>query len=128
MAWGWVIINPTGEKLVGNGTKAPDPSNTNNVGEFWALGFGIKAILEAIGTSDPTAEIIIRGDSQIVIYTLIKQWECRAEHLIPLRDRCRDLLLASKFKWIAEWVRREFNTLADEQSRLAYFNADGGTA
>ena len=99
---------------------------TNNVAEWSALGYGLRWLLD---NKPPMTSLIIRGDSQLVIYQLTGEWQCNAPHLIKLRDRCREILaqLAEQtgVAWTAEWVPREQNEEADALSRAAYERETG---
>lgn len=124
MCWAWVI--DAGEHSVESAsTDPPAPQNTNNVAEWMALGWGIRAALTAKANGGECTRLEIRGDSQLVIKQLTGEWGSKAEHLTRLRDRCRKLLWESGIAWDAQWIPREQNDKADALGRKAYFDAEG---
>lgn len=75
---------------------------TNNVGEYWAV---ILALKEAERLKLEQVEVLT--DSMLVVNQVNGAWGCRKEHLLPLRDRIREL--AQKLQASINWVRREEN-------------------
>jgi len=102
-----------GKGLVGAGMLGDDV--TNNVAEYTAL---IKALecLRERGYED--AEVLVRGDSQLVIKQLKGEYKIRSKRLEPLYKKARELL--SSFKVELEWVPRRLNEEADSLSREAF--------
>lgn len=97
---------------------------TNNVAEYTGLKFALDA-LEALATLPPDAELVIRGDSQLVVKQLSGEWRCNHAHLAAFRDACREQLARLGCKWRAEWVPREQNTEADALTAEAYEKETG---
>jgi ribonuclease HI len=87
---------------------------TNNVAEYTAL---IEA-LEYVHEHAPTAQITVRGDSQLVIRQLTGEYRVRSERLRPLWQEASHL--ARDLDITFEWIPREQNEHADGLSRRAY--------
>jgi ribonuclease HI len=122
--YGWVIRDMFGQQLYErHGVSArPGPRSTVNYGEYCALGFALSFLAE----QGWRGELLIRGDSQLVIFQLTDRWRCLNGRLLALRHRCRTLLNdVAHDNWHAEWVAREENTACDELSRRAYTEATG---
>ena len=60
--------------------------------------------------------ILIKGDSQLVIYQYTGRYSCHLPHLYSLREHCINFVKDNNMKVKAEWVRREFNTEADKMT------------
>jgi ribonuclease HI/probable phosphoglycerate mutase len=88
---------------------------SNNVAEYSAL----KRLLELfIKKGKNTSQIIVRGDSQLVIKQMWGTWAMNGGLYIKTALECRDLL--KQFPAISgEWVPREKNALADYLSKDA---------
>jgi ribonuclease HI len=127
MGWGWHLAIGESEELTGVGCKPPGPENTNNVAEYFALGFGLAAVKKLAGERGKPDRLEVRGDSQLVIRQVVGDWECRKVRMLKLRDRCRALAdeILPKSRVAYRWVPREQNGVADELSRRAYFEATG---
>lgn len=88
---------------------------TNNVAEYTALVRALEWLVER-GLCE---ELVVRGDSQLVIKQLKGEYAVRSQRLAPLHRRVRELL--SRFPSVKfEWVPREENGEADSLSRAAY--------
>lgn len=77
---------------------------TNNVAEYLSL----RAALEWLKSVQLKHgyEVVVSGDSQLVLFTLTGRYKTKAAHLIPLRDSCRQLL--NEFgAWDCEWNPRK---------------------
>src|SRR5919199_2848404 len=67
----------------------------------------------------PTESIIIKGDSQLVIYQIKGKYRVKAIKIIPLYQQVK--ILVSKFNDVhIEWVPREENSEADKLTNYAY--------
>ncbi len=87
---------------------------TNNVAEYVAA----ICALEWLVKSGYEGEVVLEGDSQLVIRQMNGEYEVRAEHLGPYHERLRQL--ASRFRRVEyRWVPREENVRADELSKMA---------
>lgn len=63
---------------------------TTNIGSEYA---GLISLLEHLAQAPPAADkIFICGDADVVIHQVTGRWSCRKDHLIPLRDRARELV------------------------------------
>ena len=116
-AWGWHFTQ-NNRKTTDSGYIGPD--KTNNEAAYVAIG---KALRE-IADKKRAGEILVYSDSQIAVKQINGECECHAEQLIPLRDRCRELLRSLPLVKV-EWIPGEKNHQADILSRMAYFEAVG---
>lgn len=80
---------------------------TNNEAEYIGLIVGVKHAIELGAT-----ELVIRGDSKLVVEQVNGRWRCNHEHLMKLRDEAIDLLKTVN-SWQLEWVKRDQNKAAD---------------
>lgn len=88
---------------------------TNNVAEYTAAIEGLKRAAELGAT-----KVLLRSDSQLLIYQLTGRYRVKTAHLVPLHREV--LAYARRFDSITyEHVRRERNTEAD---RLANEGVD----
>lgn len=117
--WGFVIEGP-GFRFEDRGlaTRPYSPHSTNNVAEY----VGAIRALEQLRTMGYTGEVILEGDSQLVIRQMNGEYEVRAEHLKAYHGRLRQL--ARSFRKVEfRWVPREENTVADALSKRAVEDA-----
>ena len=85
-------------------TPYPKPV-TVNVGEYRSV---ILALEKAIHLK--LEQVLLLTDSLLVVNQVRGAWKCRKEHLLPLRDRIRELLLFGfDYEAIVRWVPREEN-------------------
>jgi ribonuclease HI len=90
--------------------------STNNVAEYTAI---IKALEWLLTNNYEDEKIIIRGDSQLVINQIKREFKVKAPKIIPLYRKLTSLI--SKFKHIQiEWIPREQNKEADKLTCRAY--------
>ncbi|HEY1198986.1 MAG TPA: ribonuclease HI [Thermoplasmata archaeon] len=117
--WGFVIEGP-GLRFeeCGLATRPYSPHSTNNVAEYVGA---IRALeqLRSIGYSD---EVVVEGDSQLVVRQMNGEYEVRAEHLKAYHDRLGQLVRSFR-KVEFRWVPREENTVADALSKRAVEDA-----
>lgn len=127
MAWGYVIDAQEAGLFTGGDARAADPSNTNNIAEYYALGFALHRVTDLLNgmMRSKFAGLKIRGDSKLVCEQVNGSWSVKSPHLQPLHKRCLDLLGATGQPWAIEWIPREQNGLADELSRDAYKRLTG---
>ena len=130
--WGFLVKAPGIDGLAQCGHLDAKPDMTNNVAEYVALGKALRFVLDCL--NHPTApliqigrdtEVVIRGDSKLVIEQLNGNWARRSDRLQPLLARCKELLGQITNNWRAEWVPREQNAEADALTRRAYEQATG---
>lgn len=89
---------------------------TNNVAEYTGL---IKALEWLLAHSYENQNIIVRGDSQLVIRQIERNFKVKAGTIIPLYRKVISLI--SKFKHIHfELIPREENKEADKLANYAY--------
>ncbi|MCQ5376670.1 MAG: ribonuclease HI family protein [Candidatus Methanomethylicia archaeon] len=101
-----------GKGFVGAGMFGDDV--TNNVAEYFALIKGMECAI-----SHKLDELVVKGDSQLVIMQMRGAYAVRASRLLDLNRRARELAL--KFKKVSfEWVPRDENAEADMLSRAAF--------
>lgn len=121
-AFGWYLSEDGQEISTGSGPIGIGPLMSNNYAEFYALYRGLQKINEIIeSNSSEKHQIIVRGDSDLVIHIMNKQWRPNSEKLYyPAYElafqelrKIRDRKIAVNF----DWIPREKNTHADELSR-----------
>lgn len=78
---------------------------TNNQAEYMALIRGLKAVIENPQIDALKSEIVIRGDSQLVIKQLNGEWKVKNANMQPLWAEARGLL-TEVGKWQAVWHDR----------------------
>lgn len=86
---------------------------TNNVAEYLAL----KAGLEAAIAINPTAEILVRMDSKLVIEQMSGGWKIKHPDMIQLGAEVQKLVAGRKITWT--WIPREENSRADTLANKA---------
>lgn len=91
---------------------------TNNVAEYYAFGIALTLIRDTIveGT-----DILIMGDSEMLIEQMKGKRAMRSGSYIPAAKRCKQLLteLKTKFNITLKWIPREQNKHADRLSKKA---------
>lgn len=96
------------------------PHATNNVAEYVAA----TRPLEWLASRGYAGEVVLIGDSQLVIRQMQGEYEVRAEHLKAYHEHL--VRLAARFRRVEfRWVPREQNTRADALSKLALEEALG---
>ena len=86
---------------------------TNNQAEYRGLLLGLRQAKELEITN-----LLVFGDSQLVIRQMEGSYRCRNEGLIPLWREANNL--AAEFEAVTyNWIKREHNQKADEQATLA---------
>jgi ribonuclease HI len=89
---------------------------SNNVAEYSALIKGLEW-LQANGFTN--SQIVVRGDSSLVINQINGRFKVKAKRIVDLHKRARDLI--QQFHNLRfEWVDRSKNKEADHLSREAY--------
>jgi len=113
--WGYVIEAP-GVHYEDHGlaTTPYSPHSTNNVAEY----VGAIRALEHLRSMGFTGEVLVKGDSELLIRQMNGEYQVRAEHLKAYHDRLHQL--AAGFRKVEfRWVPREENTVADALSKRA---------
>jgi ribonuclease HI len=113
--WGFVIEGPgLREEDCGLATRPYSPHSTNNVAEY----VGAIRALEHLRSKGYSGDVIMEGDSQLVIRQMNGEYEVRAEHLKAYHDWLAQL--ARSFHRVEfRWIPREENTIADALSKEA---------
>lgn len=116
--YGWVARQGAHRLAVGYGNVAPELPQTNNVGEYSALLAGLQRLADLRAAGHELGEVIVKGDSQLVINQARGVWSVGAVHLIPLCTQAQELARAVGVSaW--RWIKRELNTEADALARQA---------
>ena len=74
---------------------------TNNVGEYKAVLLALQRVLNNL------TPITIYTDSLLVVNQVSGVWACRKHHLLPFRERIRELLVKTGVS--LAWIPREEN-------------------
>ena len=133
--YGWTITDTaTGREIIFNkgvACKPTDRFSTNNHAEYCALGFALRWLWDWKWRGE---ELLIFGDSQLVINQINDVWNINNDHLAELCLRVWTLLsemqlldftgkTPNKFK--CTWVPREQNARCDALTSEAYTEATG---
>jgi ribonuclease HI len=109
LGWGWQIQCADGTLVTGQGERAPQPANTVNVAEYSGLIAGLRAYV-AGGGQGP---LLVQGDSQLIIYQMDGRYGVSNPSLAALNDEAQEILCTIPGMVRFNWVRREFNAVAD---------------
>jgi len=114
------LIKFDGKILFQNSESAPaSPRNSNNVAEYMSLVRGLEWL---IANKYQNEQIIVRGDSQLVIMQMSGEWRAKGGmyyHAYKLAA-----MLAEEFTDITyEWIPRVENDEADQLSRTVLVGA-----
>ena len=112
--YGYVIYQDTEKVNSGCGVVGSGAAMTNNVAEYSAL----KHAAEWVSRNDIVDEIVIKGDSQLVIHQMTGTWQVRSETSKKFVPEIRRLLEGRKTEFV--WIPREQNAEADLLSNIAY--------
>jgi len=113
--WGFVVDGPgMHHEEFGLATRPYSPHSTNNVAEY----VGAIRALEYLRSLEYSGDVVIEGDSQLVVRQMNGEYEVRAEHLKAYHDWLEKLAgLFHKVEF--RWVPREENLRADALSKRA---------
>lgn len=109
-AIGWVLVS--GDGIVAEGSERIGTA-TNNEAEYEALLAGLSAARD-YGFD----EIVIRGDSELIVKQVRGEWDTDAPDLRERRVRARELLMEFD-EWTITHVPRDLNDRADELANEA---------
>jgi ribonuclease HI len=112
--YGYVIYQDGKKVKSGYGVIGSGSGMTNNVAEYTAL----KQAAEWVNQNIPEKEIVIKGDSQLVIRQMDGTWQVTSATSKKFVPEIHRLLEGRKTHFI--WIPREQNIEADELSNLAY--------
>lgn len=118
--YGYAIIWENGQSKGYHGVVGEGEDMTCNVAEYSALIKGLQRLSFIVSKKD---EILIQGDSQLIIYQMIGKYRVNAENLKSFHMEAKTLIEYFKNKDIKiefKWVNREFNSEADRLSKVAY--------
>jgi ribonuclease HI len=106
-----------GSELIasGYGTMRARPTMTNNVAEYAAAGAAIKAALDTVRCPD----LLVCGDSMLVIRQMTGEWGVKGGAYVPVRERLVALVNRCSFSLSWRWIPREENAEADALSMRA---------
>jgi ribonuclease HI len=115
--YGYLVYRDGKKVRNGNGVIGSGTGMTNNVAEYSAL----KHAAEWAVRHCPDDEIVIKGDSQLVIHQMSGTWQVHSETSKKFVPAIRRLLEGRKTSFV--WIPREQNAEADLLSNLAYNQA-----
>ena len=109
---GYVIMNSDETEIIAKGSEFIG-KNTNNYAEYMGMILGIEKALEL-----NIRNLIVKGDSQLVIKQMLKEYSVKATNLIPLYSHANNLI--SRFQEIKFFhIKRNLNTIADKLANEA---------
>ena len=112
--YGYVIYRDGKKVKSGYGVVGSGAGMTNNVAEYSAL----KHAVEWVSRNSMKDEIVIKGDSQLVIHQMNGTWQIKSATSKKFVPEIRRLLEGRKTRFI--WISREQNAEADQLSNVAY--------
>lgn len=109
---GYVLMNSDETEIIAKGSEFIG-KNTNNYAEYMGMILGIEKALEL-----NIRNLIVKGDSQLVIKQMLKEYSVKAPNLIPLYNHSNNLI--SRFQDIKFFhIKRNLNTIADKLANEA---------
>ena len=109
---GYVLMNSDETEIIAKGSEFIG-KNTNNYAEYMGMILGIEKALEL-----NIRNLIVKGDSQLVIKQMLKEYSVKAPNLIPLYNHGNNLI--SRFQDIKFFhIKRNLNTIADKLANEA---------
>jgi ribonuclease HI len=112
--YGYVIYQDGKKVKSGCGVVGSGAGMTNNVAEYSALKQAAEWVRRQVGDE----EIVIKGDSQLVICQMNGTWQVKSETSKKFVPEIRKLLEGRKARFV--WIPREQNAEADQLSNIAY--------
>jgi ribonuclease HI len=112
--YGYLIYRDGKKVKSGFGVIGSGAGMTNNVAEYSGLKFAVSWV-SGNGFDD---EIVIKGDSRLVIQQMNGSWQVKSETSKKFVPEIRSLLGDRKTKFI--WIPRGQNAEADRLSNIAY--------
>jgi probable phosphoglycerate mutase len=86
---------------------------TNNVAEYTALVLALEAAFEI----SPTASVVVRMDSKLVVEQMSGRWKIKHPDMMQLGAKVQKLIAGKDVEFV--WIPREQNTLADALANKA---------
>lgn len=112
------VIYKNGDEIWANSYFVSDDS-TNNVAEYFGLIRGLKRAIKM-----KIKNIIVKGDSQLIIKQMTGQYQVRSESMIELYNIAKELEM--QFETISYLhVYRKYNKRADQLSNEGILKSDG---
>ncbi|PLV59831.1 ribonuclease HI family protein [Thermotoga sp. KOL6] len=110
MRIGFVILDENGNVL--KRCSKTLAYGTNNMAEYLALLEGLEEVLR-FGEK----EVVVRGDSRLVIKQLKNEYKVKSENLKPIYEKVKNIL--KKFERVhLEWVSEKENKLAHDLANM----------
>jgi ribonuclease HI len=105
------------------GTHYVGPKATNNEAEYAGALCALEFVVNNFETKyKDLKELVIMGDSNLVIQQVAKRWKINAENLKPLNAKCQDLIAKLKKNGVKielKHIPRAQNSKADKLSNQA---------
>jgi ribonuclease HI len=117
--YGYVIYQDTEKVNSGYGVVGSGAGMTNNVAEYAAL----KHAVEWVCRNTTGDEIVIKGDSRLVIHQMNGTWQIKSETSKKFVPEILRLLEGKKTRFI--WIPRKQNAEADRLSNIAFHQSEG---
>jgi ribonuclease HI len=117
--YGYVIYKDGQKVKSGCGVVGSGAGMTNNVAEYSAL----KHAMEWISRNSVKDEIVIKGDSQLVIHQMNGTWQIKSATSKKFVPEIQRMLEGRKTRFV--WIPREQNAEADQLSNVAYSQSGG---
>jgi ribonuclease HI len=117
--YGYVIYKDGENVKSGCGVVGAGAGMTNNGAEYSAL----KHAMEWVSRNSNDDEIVIKGDSRLVIHQMDGTWQIKSATSNKFVPEIRRLLEGRKTRFI--WIPREQNAEADLLSNIAYSQSGG---
>ena len=93
-------------------------NKTNNQAEYYGIIIGLNKVIELIeGNIFSISELVIRGDSQLIIRQLNGQYKVKSKNIVDLFSQSKILLSKIKYygiKFRVEHIYRTLNKIADQ--------------
>lgn len=109
--WGCQVFNANRELITSGSGDAFGNPVTNNTAEFEGLYEGLVRLPHGV------EEVLIEGDSQLVIFLVTGEWGAKKPEMQVWRGRVLDRINAIGCKWFARWIPRHENADADALTR-----------
>ena len=112
--FGWQVLDEN-HRLIGEGHgSCQGEHQTNNIAEYVGLIDGLRWIS---CLRPRVSEVLIEGDSKLVLETVNGRWDCKKDHLKKLRNEALNFLSGLNCEWSVQWIPRERNGACDELTR-----------
>jgi len=109
---GWIIFDDQGNEVKRHVQKSKE-DRTNNIAEY----MGLATLIQFLSMQNEIKDILIVGDSKLVINQVQGLWKCKSSNLMHLHLYChatiKDLNEVEGFNIELKWVPREENKPAD---------------